>query len=321
MAPVSQSVIVFGGTGKIGTYIVDELLKSSKFSIALFTSPNTVQTKADQIEALKKRGSRIIVGDVHNEQNVKNAYKGTHPDFDTVVSAVGRPVILDQIDLLKWAEETPNIKRFYPSEYGTDIEYGPQSVNEKPHQLKLKVRAFVRENIKRLEYTYLVTGPYSDMFFDVSGKDQRAGSFDLDAKKSVLLGTGNDKISFTTMRDVGRLLVASLLHPEESRNKALKVNSFTTTPNEILAEFERQTGGQKWEVSYTPLDELKQIEQEAWEKGVPWATGYTLRRIWTEGGTLYEKRDNEAIDGTDVDTLQVAVAAWIKEQDTGKASL
>jgi hypothetical protein len=92
----------------------------------------------------------------------------------------------------------------------------------------------------------------------------------------------------------------------ESRNRALKVNSFTTTPNEILAEFEKQTGA-KWEVSYTPLDELRVLEKEAYEKNEPYAGGITLRRIWTEGGTLYETRDNDLIGPVEVQSLAYIV--------------
>lgn len=53
---------------------------------------------------------------------------------------MGRDVILDQIRLIELAEKSANIKRFFPSEYGTDIEYGPNSEHERPHQAKLKVR-------------------------------------------------------------------------------------------------------------------------------------------------------------------------------------
>jgi hypothetical protein len=114
---------------------------------------------------------------------------------------------------------------------------------------------------------------------------------------------------------VGKLLVQALLHPEESRNKALKVNSFTTTDLEILHEFEKQTGGEPWKVSYTTVADLERLEKEAWEKGVPYATLFTLKRIWAEGGTLYERRDNHLIEGeTVVETLQDAVAESIKVQ-------
>jgi hypothetical protein len=93
------------------------------------------------------------------------------------------------------------------------------------------------------------------------------------------------------------------------------VNSFTATSHEILAEFEKQTGGEKWEVSYTPLDELRKLEDEHWASGVPYATGFTLKRIWTEGGTLYDKpRDNESIGFKDTQTLADAVSDAIKVQ-------
>jgi hypothetical protein len=119
------------------------------------------------------------------------------------VSALGRGAIELQIPLIKIAEETDNIKRFYPSEYGTDIEYFPdKSPYEKPHQQKLKVRAYIKENVKRLEYTYLVTGPYADLYLKKSSQAaEKSGSFDFKQKKAVLLGDGNGQISLTTMRE------------------------------------------------------------------------------------------------------------------------
>jgi hypothetical protein len=109
------------------------------------------------------------------------------------------------------------------------------------------------------------------------------------------------------------LLVAALRRPIESKDQALKVNSFTTTPNDILAEYERQLGV-KFEVQYTPLEELKKLEQENWEKQGMAATGWVLRRIWTEGGTLYDVRDNEKIGFTTSETLETVVARVIKTQ-------
>ena len=108
----------------------------------------------------------------------------------------------------------------------------------------------------------------------------------------------------------------ALTHFEASRNKALRVNSFTTTDAEIVKEFEKQTGGQSWKVSYTSLETLKKLEKEAWDAGKPFAVVFTLRRIWAEGGTLYEKRDNHLIDGdNEMETLADAVAEAIKVQN------
>lgn len=176
------------------------------------------------------------------------------------------------------------------------------------------MRKFIRENLKNLDVTYLVTGPYSDLFIEPA-RDPRIGSFDPKSKKATLLGTGDERVSFTTMRDVGRLLVAALKTPTDSKERILKVNSFTASGKEAVIEFEKQTGS-KWEVSYTPVDELKKLEEQAWEEDWPSKTPLTLRRIWTEGGTLYESRDNGKINFEDgLDTLADQVKGTIAKHN------
>jgi nucleoside-diphosphate-sugar epimerase len=78
MASLPKNVLVFGGTGIIGKYLVDELLKANKFNITLFTSADTVKNKADHIASLKERGSKIVTGNVRDEQDVRAAYQGIH---------------------------------------------------------------------------------------------------------------------------------------------------------------------------------------------------------------------------------------------------
>jgi hypothetical protein len=115
------------------------------------------------------------------------------------------------------------------------------------------------------------------------------------------------------VNSVGKLVAAALAHPEASQNKALKVQSFVTTPKDILAEFEKQTGS-KFDVKYVPKEELRQKEQKAWDEGQPAATGYTLRRIWSDGKTIYEKTDNESlgVKPEDMETLSAIVERAVK---------
>lgn len=272
-----------------------------------------MRTKQEEIEGLRAQGVEIHSGDVTAPSDINKAYNG----FDTVVSCIGRPVIHHQMKLIELAAHHPDVQRFFPSEYGTDIEYGPSSVNEKPHQQKIKVRALL-QSIEGLEYTYIVTGPYGDAdrgLYLSARPDEEGGTFDVKRKRAVLLGDGNGRISLTTMRDVGKFVIAALLHPEAAKNRALRVNSFTTTPIEILREFEKQTGGKPWSVGYTSLESLRELEQSAWEANDPHAGSLTLRRIWTEGGTLYEKRDNDLIGMEDrAESLQDAVKRAIEVQ-------
>ena len=99
-------------------------------------------------------------------------------------------------------------------------------------------------------------------------------------------------------------------------NRALKVTSFVTTPKAVLAEFERQTGP-GWTVSFTPLEELRQLEARLVAENNPAATGVTLRRIWAEGGTLYNRWDNADIGLPDeLDSLKDLIAGAVKTEAT-----
>ncbi|KAG9232619.1 putative isoflavone reductase like protein [Amylocarpus encephaloides] len=315
MSQTKENLLVFGATGYIGTYIIDKIVenKSSFGRIVVFTSPRTSKKKGGTVEKLKSEGVEVIVGDASKEAEVVKSYEG----ICTVVSAVGRTAIAEQIKWIDWAQQVPSVKWFFPSEYGTDIEYGPSSKDEPPHQQKLKVRAALRA-ASHLVHTFVVTGPYADSrngtVLGIFPPAPELGGFDVRLKNAILTGDGMGQISLTTLGDVGKLVVLALLHPEASKNRALRVNSFTATGHEILAEFERQIGGEKWTVSYTSLERLRELEKEAYANNAPAATLCTLRRIWAEGGTLYEKRDNGLVDGEDTETLSDSVREAISFQ-------
>ena len=117
---------------------------------------------------------------------------------------------------------------------------------------------------------------------------------------------------------MGKFLVAALLNSSASRNETLIVHSFTATPHEILAEYEEQTGG-KWDAKYTSFDRLKEMEKEEYQVYSPLATVVTLRRIWTEGGTLHKFYDDAILGcGDDSETLESQVAANITKQEEGE---
>ncbi|KAF4453069.1 hypothetical protein F53441_4300, partial [Fusarium austroafricanum] len=257
-----KSILIFGGTGTIGRYISNAIAKAQPAfeHVAIFTSEDTVTRKPELIKDLKSKAVKIITGDLSNPEDVKKAYQGV----DTVISAVGRNALESQIELFKLAAESGSVKWFFPSEYGTDIEYGPQSANEKPHQLKLKVRKYIRENANGLKYTFVVTGPYADMYFTLTEEIPEAGGFDAENKKAVLVENGERKIGFTTMPDVGKAVVAALQHPTESFDRALIVQSFVIDSKQILKELEKQTGGEPWTVKNYSLDELKEAEKKGW---------------------------------------------------------
>ncbi|KAJ9145058.1 Isoflavone reductase family protein [Pleurostoma richardsiae] len=310
MAPAR--ILIFGATGNIGQHISDAIIaaKPSFGHVSIFTSASTVAGKAVLIDRWRAAGVSVIVGNITQDDDVKAAYQ----DTDIVVSALGRGAIDLQVKLIELAEESKTVDWFFPSEYGTDIEHGPSSATEKPHQKKLAVRRYIQENVRRLKVTYLVTGPYFEMWVRPSPAAPEIGGFDVLRREARLIDDGDGKVGFCTMPDVGKFLVAALRHPEASFNKVLIVQSFVVTPRQVLAEYERQTGVQ-WKVSSIPLGSLREVEAKLWAEGRPVATGATLRRIWAEGGTLYQANDNEALglQAGDLETLEIGVRRDIAE--------
>lgn len=195
-----SKILIFGGTGQIGAYITEALLSATPpfHRITLFTSEETARSKDALLSGWKARGLEVVTGDVTDKAKVQAAYAD---GVDTVVSAVGRDVLLHQKELIRWAEESGSVRWFFPSEYGTDIEYGPKSAGERPHQAKLEVRRFIRQEVKKVRATYLVTGPYSDMYFNLVPSLDEAGGFDVKGKRAVLVEDGEGKVGFTTMRE------------------------------------------------------------------------------------------------------------------------
>lgn len=198
-SPKASNILIFGATGFIGTFITDKIVAAQPAfnHITIFTSTNTVNTKGELLGRWKKAVNvTVITGDVDSEADVSAAYRDHK--VDTVISAFGRGAIAKQIELLRWADKSGTVKWFFPSEYGTDIEYGPQSKEEKPHQQKLKVRKFIREGVRNVQVTYVVTGPYFESWVGrPEGIDLGTG-FDV-PKKEAWLVEAEGKIGFTTM--------------------------------------------------------------------------------------------------------------------------
>ena len=66
------------------------------------------------------------------------------------------------------------------------------------------MRAALKE-ADNLDHTYVVVGPYADgepgLYFGANRMVKEAGTFDVENKEAVLIGDGNLKISFTTMKE------------------------------------------------------------------------------------------------------------------------
>jgi len=202
MASPTYRILIFGATGAIGKYISGAIISADPpvgHDISIFTSDATAGSpdKLALLSTWQSRGVRILTGDMGDAAAVSRALEAV----DVVISCLGRDALALQTDLLRLAELSPSVKWFFPSEYGTDIEYDASSKDETPHQNKLQVRHFIRSNIKRVQCTYLVTGPYIDMYLDLVPNFDKLGGYDVGLRRANVIGDGNYAVGFTTMHE------------------------------------------------------------------------------------------------------------------------
>lgn len=74
----SKSILLFGATGVIGKPITNALIQNeSAFDrIVVFTASDSEEPKKSLLAGWKASGVEVVVGDVGNESQVREAYKG-----------------------------------------------------------------------------------------------------------------------------------------------------------------------------------------------------------------------------------------------------
>lgn len=66
------------------------------------------------------------------------------------------------------------------------------------------MRAVLENEISRddLDYSYVVTGPFAEMYLHFTPGLEEAGGWDVKSRKAVLLGAkGEERVSLTTMEE------------------------------------------------------------------------------------------------------------------------
>ncbi|MFS7950674.1 putative NmrA-like domain, NAD(P)-binding domain superfamily [Helianthus anomalus] len=116
-----SKILIIGGTGYIGKFIVEASANAGHPTFVLVReSTLSDPSKSSLIDSFNNSGVTIIPGDLYDHERLINAIK----QVDVVISAVGlAPTqIADQLKIVAAIKEAGNIKKFYPSEFGNDVD-------------------------------------------------------------------------------------------------------------------------------------------------------------------------------------------------------
>ncbi|KAI1277636.1 NAD(P)-binding protein [Xylaria sp. FL0933] len=228
-----KKVAIVGATGRLGSYFVEELLKTDKHTITALTRGGN----EDKIP----NGVNVVEVDYSNEDSLVTALQGQ--EFLAIVLAARAPPQTHSF-IVKAAAKA-GVSYIMPTTYGADITNENMIKDDLYHQGAV---AKVKE-IESLGVNYIAMACGFWYEWSLAGGENTFG-FDLKSKKVTLFDDGTTKISVSTFRQCGRAFAALLSLPESGtspslsdwKNKTLFFTSFRVSQRDILDSIHRSQG-------------------------------------------------------------------------------
>ena len=233
---MKKTVTVFGATGTAGSACVEELIRQREFNVRVLVRKSGQQEKAssgvvradDEKQRLydtwTRAGAEIRSADATDQHELIPALRGT----DYLISCVPYSATESQYPLI-WAAKEAGVERFVPSEFGFIYEWEQFWPTDTSHRQMARQKAFIRRVIELagLDYTIIPAGLWPEYYM---------------VEPVAVHGDGNQKVSWSSGRDVGRILPHVLAHPA-SRNAVCPVAATAYCSwNELLSVRERLLG-------------------------------------------------------------------------------
>ena len=271
-------------SGSLGSPVLNALIKSGKFNVTVVKRPSTSATFPDSVN--------VRTADLSSVASVTAAFEGQ----DAVVSTVGTAGLPAQ-NVLVEAAVAANVKRFLPSDFGSDIAK-PKTGAMPVFKFKIATHKALREAAAaKPDFTYSLV--CNNAFLDygleknllLNWKDRKPKFYD----------GGEGLFSATTLATVGDAVVGILTHPEETKNRFVYVKDIDISQSKLLEIAKKVDPEQTWEEPV--LVDTAAMEKSSYEslaKGEvtpPVMIAFLLRALFgpSEYGGHFTKTDNELL--------------------------
>nr|POE64711.1 isoflavone reductase like [Quercus suber] len=255
-----SKVLVVGGTGYIGKRIVKASLAQGHITYVL--QRREMGLDIDKIQMLlsfKKQGARLIQGSFSDHQSLVDAVKQVDVVICTMSGVHFRSHnILLQLKLVDAIKEAGNIKRFIPSEFGTDpsrmghaLEPGRVTFDE-----KMRVRRAIED--AKIPFTYVTANCFAGYF---AGNLSQMETLLPPRDKVTIYGDGNVKVVYMDEDDVALYTIKTIDDPR-TLNKTLNIRppENVLSQRELVEKWEKLIGKELQKISLSQEDFLASMK-------------------------------------------------------------
>ncbi|XP_065847401.1 eugenol synthase 2-like [Euphorbia lathyris] len=240
-----SKILIIGGSGRIGKYIVQASAISGHPTFAFVRQTTSLHpVKAQLLRKFTKLGVSLLYGDIYNHGSLVSAIK----QVDVVISTLGADQLAAQTNIISAIKESGNIKRFVPSEFGNDVDH----VNAvEPANSVYATKAKIRRTIEAegIPYTYVPSGIFATLILPLQFRY-------ISENRVNILGDGNVKAIYNKEQDIGTYTIRAVDDPR-TLNKTLLIKppKNIITFNEIVALKEKKLG-KSLHKTYIPGEKL-----------------------------------------------------------------
>ncbi|XP_030465520.1 eugenol synthase 1-like [Syzygium oleosum] len=251
-----SKVLVIGGTGCIGKHLVEASAKAGHPTYALVRESTASDVeKSKLIESFRSSGISVVYGDIYDHESLVTAIK----QVDVVISAVRGMQLAGQVKIIAAIKEAGNIKRFLPSEFGTDVD---RTNAVEPAATLFGTKAKIRRAIEAegIPFTYVASNGFAGYFLPTLGQ---MGAKAPPRDKITIIGDGNPKVVFVKEEDIATYTIKAVDDPR-TLNKILYLRppANVLSFSEIVSLWEKKIGT-TLEKTYLLEDELLKKIQES----------------------------------------------------------
>ncbi|CAK9178506.1 unnamed protein product [Ilex paraguariensis] len=250
-----SKILIIGGTGYIGKFVVEASAKAGHPTFALVRESTVSDpVKGKLVESFRNLGVTLIYGDMYDHEGLVKAIK----QVDVVISTVGHMQIGDQVKIIAAIKEAGNVKRFFPSEFGNDVDHAHAV---EPAKSAFAFKAQIRRTVEAegIPYTYVSANCFAAYFLPTL---MQLGATAPPRDKVTILGDGNPKAVFNEEHDIGTFTIKAVDDPR-TLNKILYIRppKNTYSFNELVALWEKKIGKTLEKIYVSEEQLLKQIEE------------------------------------------------------------
>ncbi|TMX00347.1 hypothetical protein EJD97_000972 [Solanum chilense] len=227
-----SKVLIVGGTGYLGKRLVKSSLANGHDTYILQRPEIGVDIeKVEMLISFKMQGAHLVNASFNDHRSLVDAVKLV----DVVICAISgvhirSHHILLQLKLVDAIKEAGNIKRFFPSEFGTDPARMENAME--PGRVTFDDKMVVRKAIEEagIPFTYVSANCFAGYFL---GGLCQIGHILPSTDSVILLGDGNQKAIYVNEDDIATYTIKAIDDPR-TLNKTL----YLRPPKNILSQRE-----------------------------------------------------------------------------------